>query len=339
MPQPRRLPDPPPGRTGWPWSISTVGPWDADQPLITVVVPSYQQGPFLEETLRSILAQDYPSLEVIVMDGGSRDETVSILERYAPLLAHWQSAKDGGQTAAINAGWTRAGGALLTWLNSDDTLLPGWAQRMSTALGQPNVDLACTEAQVVDQDGKPLWVFPAHVPDLETVLSTWSTPFPQPGFLMHRRVHQTFGPLQEDISFAMDTEYWLRLMVGGVKVAHVEGPLATFRMHLGAKTSNLQARAIEDLLRITTQLKVPPELQPLKDRAMRRRYYNAGRAALSAGMRRKAAEYALLHLQQAPRAHAVQAALVLGAAPLGARGNLALARLGTLARAVRRGMG
>ncbi len=125
------LPDPPPGKTGWPW-FPEIGPAGRDVPTpcggwprISVVVTSFDQAPFLEEALRSLLLQGYPDLETIVVDGGSRDGSFEILERYGDSLSYWQSASDGGQSSAINLGFARATGDLVTFFSSDDAYLPG----------------------------------------------------------------------------------------------------------------------------------------------------------------------------------------------------------------------
>ena len=104
-------------------------------PRITVVTPSFNQAAFLEQTILSVLGQCYPNLENLVMDGGSNDGSRAIIERHAPQLAHWQSQPDGGQAAAINAGFARATGDILCWLNSDDYFLPGTLHRIARAFG------------------------------------------------------------------------------------------------------------------------------------------------------------------------------------------------------------
>ena len=129
------LPDPPAGLTGWPWtaegaqmpdSMEAGTPW----PLISIVTPSYNQGEYLEATLRSILLQGYPNLEYIVMDGGSTDGSLAIIRKYEPWLAHWESGPDGGQYAAVQKGFERSTGQIMAWLNSDDMYFP-WAVRMA----------------------------------------------------------------------------------------------------------------------------------------------------------------------------------------------------------------
>lgn len=123
------LPPPPPNRTGWPWTEETPllletmpdgSPW----PRISIVTPSYNQAQFLEETIRSILLQNYPDLEYIIIDGGSRDGSVKVIKKYKPWLAYWISEPDRGQSHAINKGFERCTGDLITFQNSDDIYLP-----------------------------------------------------------------------------------------------------------------------------------------------------------------------------------------------------------------------
>ncbi len=236
------LPDPPAGREGWPWtegarSSSSSHGADGDWPSISVVVPSYQQATFLEETLRSILLQGYPNLELLVMDGGSSDGTVDLLERYGQWIDGWVSEKDGGQSAAVNKGWRRAKGELLTWLNSDDVLAPDWAREMAQALtADASVDLAFCDVQVMDAASRPLWVYHGQIPSLEQMVLYWKTTFAQQGFLMRRRVLESCGPLNEHRHFAMDTEYWLRLLLAGKSFRHVPRILGRIRMHEATKT-------------------------------------------------------------------------------------------------------
>src|SRR5262245_16909311 len=123
------LPPPPVGKIGWPWTIETLKlpsvssdglPW----PSISIVTPSYNQGQFIEETIRSVLLQGYPNLEYIIIDGGSKDQTVDIIHKYEPWLTYWVSRKDRGQAHAINDGLRRASGTIFNWINSDDVLAP-----------------------------------------------------------------------------------------------------------------------------------------------------------------------------------------------------------------------
>lgn len=216
------LPLPPSGKTGWPWTgkvptqpetMLNEYPW----PKMTIVTPSYNQGQFLEGTIRSVLLQGYPNLEYIVMDGGSTDNSVEIIRKYEPWLTYWVSQKDGGQSDAINRGLNRATGDVLSWLNSDDLLLPNALNHVA-ALYQKHPQAAA-------------WVGGCYrvTPD-QRVLSTelpknltrddladwWYTGFfYQPSCFFASSAWEKVGGLDEDLKFAMDLDLWLRLAVEG----------------------------------------------------------------------------------------------------------------------------
>jgi glycosyltransferase involved in cell wall biosynthesis len=301
------LPPPPVNRTGWPWteaasvtptstSPSTSTPW----PSISVVIPSYQQGEFLEETLRSVLLQGYPDLELLVMDGGSTDETVSVIRKYEGFIAGWVSERDDGQSAAINKGWRRSRGELLTWLNSDDVLLPGWAPTMAGLLAaEPELDLAYCNVQMVDRESRPLWIFEGRVPSLERLLVMWQAPFAQQGFLMRRHVLEAIGFLDESLHFTMDAEYWLRLMMAHSKLRHLPRTLAGSRLHAAAKTATRYDIFVTDFLRVTETFcrTATPDLKLLAERVRRRRYWSAAHVAYDNSDTATARRYALRHLR------------------------------------------
>ena len=163
------LPPPPPGKTGWPWTedspqLPDTGldgrPW----PRVSVVTPSYNQGHFIEETIRSVLLQGYPDLEYVIIDGGSTDSSQEIIRRYERWLVYWVSEPDHGQTRAINKGWTRATGDILAYINTDDCYLNGAiataAQEFCT---KPNIGMAYGNAIIVDEAGKPVTLADAEV--------------------------------------------------------------------------------------------------------------------------------------------------------------------------------
>ena len=123
------LPLPPPEKTGWPWTVETppvppVRPDGSAWPRISIVTPSYNQGQFIEETIRSVLLQGYPDLEYMIIDGGSTDQSVEIIRKYEPWLTYWVSERDRGQAHAINKGLEHCNGRVFNWINSDDYLTP-----------------------------------------------------------------------------------------------------------------------------------------------------------------------------------------------------------------------
>jgi hypothetical protein len=299
------LPPPPPGRVGWPWTeespVPSATPDEQTQmwPSISVVVPSYEQAEFLEETLRSVLLQGYPSLELLVMDGGSTDGSVDIIRRYEPWIKGWVSEKDGGQSAAINKGWRRSEGDLVTWLNSDDLLRPGWAAEMARAfVADPALDLAYCDVQVVDRDSRFEWLYPGLPAEVEPVVVYWKSLFAQQGFLVRRSVLEACGYVDEGLHFTMDSELWLRLMLKHRKFLHVAKPLAAYRVHAAAKTWTIHDVHIANMLEVTNRFveTAPPDLRPLAERARRRRYWNAAHISYDNRSHAAARQSALRHL-------------------------------------------
>jgi glycosyltransferase involved in cell wall biosynthesis len=293
-----------------------------------VVVPSYQQGRFLEETLRSILLQGYPDLELLVMDGGSTDETADVIQRYERWIGGWVSERDGGQSAAINKGWRQAKGELVTWLNSDDLLLPGWAGAMAEALMRDEkVDLAYCDVQMVDRDGRPLWIFEGRVPSIEQLVLQWKTPFAQQGFLMRRRVVETCGYLDEQLHFTMDTEYWLRLLMARQNLLHIRQTFATCRLHESAKTSTHHSVLVANLIDVTRNFcrTAPPEMSDLAERGRRRLHWNAAHAKYDGRMHAEARKYALQHLRDDGWQAFPRVCAMVGLSLLGDPGHGALA--------------
>lgn len=227
-------------------------------PLVTVVTPSYNQAAFLEATIRSVLEQDYPRLEYVVMDGGSSDGSVEIIARYADRLAGWVSEPDGGQAAAVNAGWRRARGEILAYLNSDDLYFPSTVRRAVEHLERnPETGIVYGAEQLIDEQGRPLG---RPLERLECSLS-WLLryPLPQPTMFFRRRVFDRIGWLDASLRYTFDWEFTLRASVAGVGIARVPGPpLAAFRCWDGQKTASRFEEHIEEQLRIRDRLGSAP---------------------------------------------------------------------------------
>ena len=238
------LPAPPPGRVGWPWTTETspalyeaapAGGW----PKITIVCPSFEQGRYIEETIRSVLLQNYPNLEFLIMDGGSRDETAGLLRRYGPWLTHWESQPDRGQSHALNKACTRATGDLLGWINSDDYYLSGSFAAVGRSYRQDGPALIYGNDQVRQGDAPAL--VPLHrQPAFRFQVAVGGVTLPSHATFWPRASHQS---LNEELRFTMDADLYKRLAAAGLKPRHLPEFLGVFRSHDASKTARLRAVA------------------------------------------------------------------------------------------------
>ncbi len=232
----RELPPPPPEKTGWPWTVETppaiynMRPNGQPYPKISVITPSYNQGQFIEETIRSVLLQNYPNLEFIVIDGGSDDQTKEILEKYSSWLSFWQSERDRGQGHAINLCFSLANGDYYGWINSDDFYLPSCFYKVSNAFLLSNKDFVYGDALEMNQ--------------ITGAINYW-----QGYFILDRHLtiggiiasHSAFwkatihAPIWEKINCAIDYELWLR-MISGKSKHHLKHPLGVCRIQENSKS-------------------------------------------------------------------------------------------------------
>lgn len=215
-------------------------------PRITVVVPSFNQGRFIEQTLRSVLDQNYPDLELMVMDGGSTDETLDVIRKYESRLACWVSEKDCGQTDAINKGFRRATGEILTWLNSDDLQEPGALQAVAEAFASGVADVVYGDYTLVTSDGRR-FMEKKEIPFSFFLLLYGVNFIGQPSAFIRRSVLDRFGYLDESLQFMMDYEYWLRLAAGGARFKHIRRMLSLYRYHQTSKTVALESKQVEEM--------------------------------------------------------------------------------------------
>lgn len=248
--------------------------------LVSLVVPSYQQAAYLAETLDSVFAQDYPRLEVLVVDGGSSDGSVEIVRRYADRLAWWTSEPDRGQADALNKGFARANGEILGWVCSDDTLLPGAVSAAVDALDRdPDALLVYGDAVLTDEHGRELGVLPARPFDFVEMVRTCQNHVVQPGSLFRRRAWEVAGPLAVDSHYYFDFELVIGIGLAG-RAVRLERPLGTYRLHPASKSTSATLVKATDHLRLFDALfarsDLPPELRAVEAEACSRSYITAG---------------------------------------------------------------
>ncbi len=190
---------------------ATQRPADERFPRISVIIPSYNQGQFLEMTLRSILNQEYPNTEIIIMDGGSTDGTVDVLKRYERYVSYWVSEPDKGQAAAINKGMAMATGQLIGWQNSDDLYLPGFFHLVADALHKyPDGDLFFGNVYLIDDQNR-VYQESRFVPFAlrELICLGWN--LSSQAVFVQRSLLGRVGPMREDISVGFDWDWFIRV--------------------------------------------------------------------------------------------------------------------------------
>ncbi len=197
-------------------------------PRLCIVTPSFNQGKYISRTIESIFAQDVDGLEYMVVDGGSTDNTISVLESYGDRL-HWLSERDRGPSDAINKGFLRSSAPILGWLNSDDIYYPGALRTVLDYFEKhPEVDVLYGEANHIDATDAVIERYPTEDWNWERLKETCF--ISQPATFFRRRVFEQFGPLAVGVR-CMDYEYWLRLGKSGVRFVHLPTLIAATRLH------------------------------------------------------------------------------------------------------------
>ncbi len=222
-------------------------------PRISIVMPSYQQADYLDRAIKSVLLQNYPNLEFIVMDGGSTDGSQDIIKKHQNRLAHWTSHRDKGQSDALNQGFSKATGSILAYLNSDDFYLPFLPLHYvaNFFLKHPTVDIVQGHSYLVDTCDRVIGCSVAikfSIDDYCAGICSVS----QPATFWRSEIMQRVGSFNVNNRISMDSDFFLEAAVKGASFARADRPLAAFRVHAGSTTmsGNHEAQRLLEFERV-----------------------------------------------------------------------------------------
>ena len=252
-------------KKGFPWTRES----DTDlytrnsYPKLSIVVPSYQQGRFIEETLRSILLQNYPNLELIVMDGGSTDETVSILEAYDDFIDHWLSEKDEGQSDAINKGLKEANGDWIAFMNSDDGYLQNTFARIFNAIENDTDFIYGNQGQVGKTMQNPQLrisknIYPLNASTLLRFFKSVDNIIPSQSVFFSRKLFERVGYFDKDLHYGMDFDWYVRAALLQPNTYFTDFPTYFYRLDEHAKTAQYHWKGFHEVVAIAR--KYAPQL-------------------------------------------------------------------------------
>lgn len=260
------LPSPAGCATGWPWTddaatLPATLPDGQEWPLISIVIPSLNQGAYLEAAVRSVLRQGYPRLELIVMDGGSTDGSLEVIRKYEPWLSHWQSGVDRGPASALHAGFGYASGDVFGVINADDFYLPGCLAAVASAFATNPA------AEVVAGHG--YFARPSGELGMPVFSDAWSARrlmygacvLVQQATFFRRTAFRRAGGFRQSGSLCWDMELWAGLARAGARFHALEAHIAAFRLHDGSITGrpSLRGRRLADAQRVMAEMRGRPE--------------------------------------------------------------------------------
>jgi glycosyltransferase involved in cell wall biosynthesis len=233
------LPPAPLGKTGWPWTVQSdplpeLMPDGSEWPRISIVTPSFNQGQFIEETIRSVLLQNYPNLEYIIIDGGSTDNTIDVIKKYHSCITYWVSEKDRGQANAINKGLAKCSGEIFNWINSDDYLAKNCLSTVSRGIK----GFDAFAGGVLNTENERSWLVQSHgLSPKDLILGSPKTIFHQPGVWLKTKNISQCGGIEETLNFCFDWDLIIRYLTDFSTVNYTPETLSNFRFHKESKTT------------------------------------------------------------------------------------------------------
>jgi glycosyltransferase involved in cell wall biosynthesis len=258
------IPSPTVDKSGWPWIEETsplpdIMPDGKPWPRISIITPSYNQGQFIEETIRSVLLQGYPNLEYIIIDGGSTDNSVEVIKKYERWLAYWVSEPDKGQSAAINKGWKKSTGEILAWLNSDDLYFPHALNTIVKYFSMnPDSLVVYGNCDVLAKNGKRIDSI-RNVP-FNAYRLLYFNYIPQPSLFLRKRIFDKVELLDSALHYIMDWDLLLRVAITLKKkeIGYFPKTLSCLRMYHGCKTVSASFKIIQELQKVYDKLASKP---------------------------------------------------------------------------------
>lgn len=232
-------------------------------PRISIVTPSYNQGCYLEETIRSVLSQHYPNLEYFIIDGGSQDDSVDIIKKYDSEITYWESVPDNGQAHALNKGFSRVSGDIVGWLNSDDIYLPGALFAVALEFLNNKIDFLCGGCLLFfegrsesDFVRRPQQRITDYLPALDYI--------DQPSSFWSRNIMQEIGGLNDAMHYAFDWEYFLKVYQR-YPIYFSRAVFSAYRIHAKHKTGTGGERRRDEIIAIVERFATPDWLRAYKD--------------------------------------------------------------------------
>ena len=207
-----------------------------NQPKISIIIPSLNQGAFIEQTILSLINQTYKNVEILLIDGGSSDNTLDIIKKYKQYFSFWLSERDSGQSEAINKGLKMASGEIITWLNSDDYYKPNTLEIIANIfITEPNLDLVHGKSRLFGENVKSQIVGLNKDLLKEEYLAYMR--FPQPSSFIKTRYFNAQNPLNTELHYAMDFELITRAILQGAKIKRIDDLLSHYRLHSASKSN------------------------------------------------------------------------------------------------------